>query len=280
VFNHGRVLAASKQIDINSPKQNYAASELSLHEVALRSYQECLAKDPESSSAWNNLGCVYGELKKPLDAEKAFARAAELEPSDILAWTNLARFRVVNKKWEEASQALIALAQVDKSASDKFLEDIQNSFSRSWPEGLHAMTASYRARYPLATSDPESLGKKLAARFLSLGAGDSVEAELRSYADVVEPYFGETRKEASGILKDLIEYRRKWPARSYDLNGFESARLNSSKDLLTARYSFQYQVAGNGKQRKGVIKQETTFSRVSDDFWIVKGVRTLSSKEE
>ena len=142
------------------------------------------------------------------------------------------------------------------------------------------MTASYRARYPLATADPESLGKKLAARFLSLGGGDSVEAELRSYADVVEPYFGEARKEASGILKDLIEYRRKWPARSYDLNGFESARLNSSKDLLTARYSFQYQVAGNGKQRKGVIKQETTFSRVSDDFWIVKGVRTLSSKEE
>ncbi len=261
-------------------EMGFAASELSLHEVALRSYQESIARDPESSSAWNNLGCVYGILKKPLDAEKAFARAAELEPSDILAWTNLARFRVVNKKWAEASQALMALAQVDKSASDKFLADIQKVFSRSWPEGLHAMTASYRARYPLATSDPESLGKKLAARFLSFGAGDNVDAELRSYADVVEPYFGEARKEAREILKDLIEYRRKWPARSYDLNGFESAKLNSSKNLLIARYSFVYQVAGNGKQRKGIIKQETTFFRISEDFWIVKGVRTLSSSKE
>jgi tetratricopeptide (TPR) repeat protein len=261
-------------------QMGYAASELSLHEVALRSYQESIAKDPENSSAWNNLGYVYSKFNKPLDAEKAYARAVEVNPTYSLAWVNLARCRSFNEKWEEATQALIALAQVDKAASDKLLGDIQKVFSRSWPEGLSAMTAIYRARYPLATSDPESLGKKLAARFLSFGAGESVDAELRSYADVVGPYFGETRKVASEILKDLIEYRQKWPVRSYDLNSFESAKLNSSKNILTARYSFRYQVAGNGKQRKGVIKQETTFSRISDDFWIVKGVRTLGTKEE
>jgi S1-C subfamily serine protease len=258
-------------------QMGFAAAELSLYDVALRSFQESIAKNPESSASWNNLGIIYGRLRNDVEAEKAFARAAELNPSYSLSWGNLVRTRVINKKWREAGEALISLAQVDKSASEELLGDLIKNFGRPTPSGLTQMILNYRTRYPLATSDPEALGKKLVARFLSLGAGDSADAELRTYADIVEPYFGKAGKDAGDIYDDIIEYRRQWPSRSYDLTSFESAKLNSSKNLLTVRFSFQYQVAGNGKQRKGVIKQEMTFSRIADEYWVVTAVRSISN---
>ncbi len=80
---------------------------LGLPEQALDKAERALQRDSAESNAWNHKGLALFRLERYKDAEIAFARAGQLEPTDPLYWNNLAAALREQDRFQEAEQLLL-----------------------------------------------------------------------------------------------------------------------------------------------------------------------------
>ena len=124
-----------------------------------------------------------------------------------------------------------------------------------------------------ANAPSEKQAADLITAFLKHGEEPNIQTELADYADTVNPYFDQGQQTKAAILKDITDYRAKWPKRSLQLIAIESARL-VRMNILEATYRLRYS-ASNGKQnRSGALIQEIRFT-LADQTWLVSGIRTV-----
>ena len=72
------------------------------HALAAHAYREILAKNPNATLAWTNLGNAEMRLGRRAPAEEAFRKALELEPESADALNNLAWLLYEEQRLEEA----------------------------------------------------------------------------------------------------------------------------------------------------------------------------------
>jgi tetratricopeptide (TPR) repeat protein len=75
-------------------------------EQALAAYQKAVQLDPTDPLAWNNLALVHRDLGRPDEALRACQQALELDPSAERPWTTLGRIYAGLGRLQDASQAL------------------------------------------------------------------------------------------------------------------------------------------------------------------------------
>lgn len=81
------------------------------NDLALKQYRAAVKQDKRSAPAWLRLGDLASRLKQYRDAEKAYAKALDLQPEsgDVhnnLAWTLLQQDRTLGRAEELARKAL------------------------------------------------------------------------------------------------------------------------------------------------------------------------------
>jgi tetratricopeptide (TPR) repeat protein len=85
---------------------------------AIRLLTEIVEKDKNDFQCWNLLGTLYLVQEKPDDAERAYLTAIELKPAYALPLINLGRFRLQQKKFEEAVDLLTRAVTVQPQSPD------------------------------------------------------------------------------------------------------------------------------------------------------------------
>jgi Tfp pilus assembly protein PilF len=76
------------------------------YDQAVLYFQEILKVDSRDYQSWTELGTVYLTQKKPIEAEKAYARAIEIQPAYLLALVDLGRLRLALKNYDGAIEIL------------------------------------------------------------------------------------------------------------------------------------------------------------------------------
>jgi tetratricopeptide (TPR) repeat protein len=85
---------------------SYYSDARGLPDSAVAALQSLLAEYPNDSWAWNNAGVMYEVAGNDVEAERAYAKAAELEPENILAWGNIFTLRIGMGRFDSAAATL------------------------------------------------------------------------------------------------------------------------------------------------------------------------------
>lgn len=85
---------------------------------AIRLLNQIVEKDKNDFQCWNLLGTLYLVQEKPEDAEKAYLTAIELNAAYALPLINLGRFRLTQKKFEEAVDLLTRAVGLQPQSPD------------------------------------------------------------------------------------------------------------------------------------------------------------------
>lgn len=76
-------------------------------EAGLAAAQRAAELDPTNSMAWNNAGLALFNLGRYAEAQAAFEKAADLQPGNALFWNNLAATFMEQDKLQEAERVLL-----------------------------------------------------------------------------------------------------------------------------------------------------------------------------
>jgi tetratricopeptide (TPR) repeat protein len=98
----GRLTFREQKLTENS----YYADVRGQTDSAVAALQSLLAEYPDDSWAYNNLGVSYETMGHAPEAERAYLRAAELEPENILAWGNIYTLRIGAGRFDSAAATL------------------------------------------------------------------------------------------------------------------------------------------------------------------------------
>ncbi len=181
--------------------------------------QSLLAEYPNDSWAWNNLGVMHETAGNKAEAERAYTRAAELEPENILAWGNILTLRIGAGRFDSAAailqlmkarfpagpamdmrESLLELGRRDFAAAETRLTTLVARYqaSASWHDVfLNSLGGVLAIRGKLAES--ERIQRTLAE--LHAGRGDSsgaLEADLLRVIPVA--LYREDQRSAKGEL--------------------------------------------------------------------------------
>ncbi len=81
---------------------------------AIPAYQQAIAADPTNARLYNNLGSVYHHSGKDADAERAFEKAAQIDPAGAATYYyNMGAVYYSDRKMREADVALQKSIQAD-----------------------------------------------------------------------------------------------------------------------------------------------------------------------
>jgi tetratricopeptide (TPR) repeat protein len=75
------------------------------YKLAKEAYLAATKQNPESPSAWNNLGRALQSLREYSEAERAYRRQIEVHPRDQYAYNNLGVTLRLLKRYGEAVEA-------------------------------------------------------------------------------------------------------------------------------------------------------------------------------
>jgi Flp pilus assembly protein TadD len=75
----------------------------SLWNEALYRWQKAVELDPGYAAAWNNLAVAYEHAGKFADAEKAYKKAMELDPKNVMIRQNYDLFKEINDRTKRRS---------------------------------------------------------------------------------------------------------------------------------------------------------------------------------
>jgi len=81
------------------------------YEQAVRLLEEAVRVDPQHADSWEALGVLYDKVDRLDDAITAMERLRELDPTEIMAHTNLSRF-YQKKGWTEKAEDAQAQARI------------------------------------------------------------------------------------------------------------------------------------------------------------------------
>jgi tetratricopeptide (TPR) repeat protein/aminoglycoside phosphotransferase (APT) family kinase protein len=87
-------------------ENSYYSDVRSAADSAVAALQSLLADYPDDSWAQNNLGVAYEVAGNDVEAERAYQRAATLEPENILAWGNIFTIRIGTARFDSAAATL------------------------------------------------------------------------------------------------------------------------------------------------------------------------------
>ena len=96
----------------------HAAAEKKDYANAVRLLNQILEKDRNDFQCWTLLGTLYLVQEKSEDAEKAYLTAIELKPTYALPLINLGRFRISQKKFDEAVDLLTRAVDLQPQSPD------------------------------------------------------------------------------------------------------------------------------------------------------------------
>ena len=96
----------------------HAAVEKKDYANAIKLLNQIVEKDNKDFQCWTLLGTLYLVQEKPDDAEKAYLTAIELKPTYALPLINLGRFRITQKKFEEAVELLTRAVALQPQSPD------------------------------------------------------------------------------------------------------------------------------------------------------------------
>ncbi len=88
------------------------------YEQAVDFLKQLLDSDKADFQAWTLIGTVYRVQEKPADAEQAFLTAIETKPTFALAFLNLARLRMTQRKFEETIDPLTRLIELQPQSAE------------------------------------------------------------------------------------------------------------------------------------------------------------------
>jgi cytochrome c-type biogenesis protein CcmH/NrfG len=85
---------------------------------AVSLFQETLRLDPVDYQSWTELGTVYLKQNDIAEAERAYARAVEIQPSYLLALIDLGKLRLALKNYDGAIEILTRAIKVRPDSAD------------------------------------------------------------------------------------------------------------------------------------------------------------------
>jgi tetratricopeptide (TPR) repeat protein len=102
------------------------------YDQALATYQKTLELTPDDASVYNNLGSTYAEMNKPADAQKAFEKAASLDPTHAATYFyNLGVIMYNQGKMDEAGDAFKKAIGVDPKYAEAYFYEGQALLGRA-----------------------------------------------------------------------------------------------------------------------------------------------------
>ena len=87
-------------------------------------HTEITQRHPSSGVGWLGLGAALMELKRPLEAQRAFTRLLSIDPRSARALYGLALSQVMARDADGAARTLELLEQVDPELADRFVESM------------------------------------------------------------------------------------------------------------------------------------------------------------
>lgn len=91
-------------------KQDYTQA------VAL--FQQIISLDPADYQSWTELGTIFLKQGNSVEAERAYGRAIEIEPTYLLALIDLGKLRLLLKKFDGAIEVLGRAVKVRRDSAD------------------------------------------------------------------------------------------------------------------------------------------------------------------
>jgi tetratricopeptide (TPR) repeat protein len=192
----GRLTFREQKLTENS----YYADARGQDDSAVAALQSLLAEYPDDSWALNNLGVSYETSGHASEAERAYLRAAELEPDNILAWGNIYTLRIGAGRFDSAAATLRFMqSRFPAGPSMDFRKTLLDLGRRDFAiaeDSLRAMAARNQANATWHDAFLNNLAGVLAIR------GKLAEAN-RTLATLAEQRRG--RGEAGGALEAEVE---------------------------------------------------------------------------
>ncbi len=121
-------------------------------------------------------------------------------------------------------------------------------------------------------SDTKDFNQENITRFLTdyltVGEQNAPDKFLNYYASLVEPYFSKEQATRKEILKDKINYIKRWPQRKYELKGFSI--IDKEIDYCTISFSIDWRVQSDTLgARSGESSSVITIKQKGGRFYIV-----------
>lgn len=115
----------------NEDLMNLGIAYYNLQEIdqAIDTYEDLIAKDPNNSGAYKNLGNIYRDQKKYRDAEASYRKAVYINTKFVTAYINLAHmfFSLENNKLSAVAVLQQGLAY---NPEDPTLKDLLDEYSK------------------------------------------------------------------------------------------------------------------------------------------------------
>jgi len=99
-------------------KQAQQAVDKKRYDDAIILLKRIVDSDNQDFQAWSELGTTYLLLDKKGEAEKAYEKAGEVRPTFLLAFLNLGRVRMAEKKFEDAVSSFTRALEIDPASAE------------------------------------------------------------------------------------------------------------------------------------------------------------------
>ena len=147
---------------------SYYSDARGVGDSAVAALQSLLAEYPNDSWAWNNLGVMHETSGNTVEAERAYSKAAELEPENVLAWGNIFTLRIGAGRFDSAAATLQLMknrfpAGPGMDMRESLLELGRRDFAAAETR-LRAQVARYQANAPWHDAFLNNLAGALAIR--------------------------------------------------------------------------------------------------------------------
>jgi len=117
-------------MSLNMAAQGKAMLEEGKKEQALDLYQSVISRDPNNARAWNGAGVCYELLGRKDEAERAYSKALNIVPGDMIVSNNLARFYLEKGEPSKALELLEPFDGKDNLPKD-LVENLSNAKKRA-----------------------------------------------------------------------------------------------------------------------------------------------------
>lgn len=177
----------------NNLDKAMAAAKAKRPQEALTLFKQIVDQDPKDFVTWTEIGSLYFDNAKYVDAEFAYGRALELKPDFMPALMNLGKLYLSQKKSDLAIAAFIRAASADPTSADAF--HYAGEAYLQAKQGSKAVIALNEA-IRLKPDEMAELHLRLAALYDAAGVKGQAASEYRRFLDKRPNYVEKEKLEA------------------------------------------------------------------------------------